>query len=202
MSNILKDLREFAYYDIITIIGVCMNKNLKISFALFIAISAIGMAWNTLSHYFGGVGVSFVCMLVALGLILHFIITDKYVKSRIMDLFVVSCILVAHELIVFIFTEFGWITNVNVVKGLVFFQSILSLVALFVLVYTMFRFYSESKGMRVNFVESMLGGNTREKKEKKSKELINGALEEKPNAKTNEENEQYTDIVIDETEEK
>ncbi len=174
-----------------------MSKSLKCSFILFILIASISLAWRTLSGFFSGVGVNFVVMVVALGVILYLVLTDGYVKNRVMDLFVLSCIMVGLELLVFMVCEFGWF-NLQSLKGINIYQSIISLVSLLFLVYIMFRFLTETKNVRVNFVESILGNQAREKKEKKSKELTNGSLEEKPNQRAREE---VTSVVSDDTSE-
>lgn len=157
-----------------------MSKNLKLSFVLFILMAAVSVAWSTLGGFFSGVGINFIVLVISLSVVLHFIITDGYVKSRVMDLFVCSCVLTALELIVFVCREFGWI-NAQAVRALSIYQSIVSLLALIFLIYILFRFFTETKNVRVNFVETMLGNNAKEKKEKKSKELTNGSLEDKPN---------------------
>jgi hypothetical protein len=69
-------------------------------------------------------------------------------------------------------------------------------------IYIAFRFITESKNVKIGFVETILG-NKQSKKEKKSKELSNGSLEEKPNniEKQEIETEEESNPTIEETEE-
>lgn len=163
-----------------------MSKNLKTAFILFFVFSAILMAWNTLSNYFWGVGINFVAILGVMLAILILILTDKEIFKRINDLFVISCVFVFFELIMFFTIELNW-SSVNAIKGLNAFQSVISFLGLLLFVYISFRFICEIKGKNFKFIEIILGNAKFTTKEKKAKELSNGCLEDKPNNKIVEE---------------
>ena len=110
--------------------------------------------------------------------------------------------------------EFGWIdfslieeyvlvnnslAN-NALKGFVVYQNILSTLGMLFFAYIAFRFICEVKNKRIKFIEIMLGNEKRSVKVKKTKELSNGCLEEKPN-KQNHNIEQTEDNIIIESEE-
>jgi len=156
-----------------------MNKNLKLSFILFIIASAIVVAWRTLSKFFGGVGLNFVALLLIVAILIGLIVSDKYVFKRTKELFIACCSLTALELIVYFAVEFSRYQAMCV--GLLIYQNILSILGIILLVYTMFRFITEYKEIKIGFIEFILGNGKVVKQQKKAKELTNGTLEDKPN---------------------
>ena len=156
-----------------------MNKNLKLSFILFIVASTIVVAWRTLSKFFGGVGLNFVALLIIVAILISLIISDKYVFNRTKELFIATCALSSLELIVYFAFEFS-VTESSCV-GFLIYQNVLSIWGLLLLVYTMFRFITEYKEIKIGFVEFILGNSKVAKQQKKAKELTNGTLEDKPN---------------------
>ena len=176
-----------------------MSKNLKVSFLLSFIISVITIAWHTLNKFFNGVGLNYVAILVCIAVMLFIILFDKHTYARIKDLFFVCCVFAFLETIVYFPCEFGGCQDASVATVFFNFQNVYAVLGLLFLAYIAFRFITESKNIRIGFVEAILGNEkpNKEKKEKKSKELSNGSLEEKPNAESKDE-----EIVIeDETSE-
>lgn len=165
-----------------------MNKNLKLSFILTFIMSAVVIAWSTLSSFFGGVGINFVALVCITCTFLMLILSDESLKSRARDLFIIVCIFTCLEFVVFINIEFGFTSSYNVMK---IYQNVLILLAIATVAYTLFRLICEIKQKRVHFIEILLGNEERVKKEKKTKELSNGTLSEKPN------NNNYVDEIND-----
>ena len=158
-----------------------MNKNIKISFVLFLISAAIIVAWRTLQGFFHGAGINFAAMIVVLSILLALILSDKLIFKRIKDLFFTLCFLTLMEMIVYFATDFT--ISLTCIKGFIIFQNILSILGVLFLFYTMFRFVLELKEIKIGFVEFMLGNkNTSKHKPRKAKELENGTLEEKPNS--------------------
>lgn len=159
-----------------------MSKNLKFSFLICFIISAITIAWHTLSEFFYGTGLSYVAILVGVALFLFIILLDKYAFNRTRDLFTMCCVLAILESFVFFPCEFGACSDPDV--AIVFFnlQNVFTVIGLLFFVYVVFRLITEAKNIRISFVETLLGNEkvVKVKKEKKSKELSNGSLEEKP----------------------
>lgn len=167
-----------------------MSKNLKLSYVLVFATIAISLAWNTLLNFFNGVGVSFVAYLGIVLALLIVVLTDKSTRKRMMDLFVVAAVFLALESIIYFVLEFR-ATNLqmlsleleygqpNVLKGMIIYQNVIACLALLFLGYTIFRLVCEINGKKVAFVEALLGEKPA-KKERQSKELSNGSLDDKP----------------------
>lgn len=173
-----------------------MTKNFRLSFFLAMAFSCVMIAWNTLANFFNGVGVNFVALLCVVGVLLYFILTDSFVKSRIMDIFVLAAILAIMEFVVYIVFEFGS-KSVKVYEVFSQFQIFLSILGILFLAYTIFRYVTEEKGVKIGFIETILGnGTAKPKKAKANKELVNGSLEEKPNHKAQEPEEEV--VLVDE----
>ncbi len=173
-----------------------MSKNLRLFYVLTFVLVGVVMAWKSLAANLFGVGVNFVVMLVLLSVMLMLLCSVAEVKSRSVDMFVISCVFTGLEFIEFLVLE---IFNINLttgtIKGFNIYQSVLSFLAVIYFAYVVFRFICEVKGKQVAFVETLLGHNKREKKEKKAKELTNGSLMEKPNKhKELEENSNFTSI--------
>lgn len=167
------------------LIGEIMSKNLKISYILSMIFAGIIMAWGTISNYFSGVGVCFILLVGILTTLLIFLLTDSFVKSRIKDLFIVTCVFVLLEFFVYFLMEFN-LLSIDAMLGMLRYQMFISILALIYLVYVIFRFILDLKDIKVGFIETMLGNKERTKKIKTAKELSNGSLEEKPNQKNNE----------------
>lgn len=179
-----------------------MNKNLKISFILMLVFTSIVIAWWTLIAFFGGVGLNFVALIAIISALLILMLNDSFVKSRTKDMFIIACVFAVLELIFFVTIEFGY-DILNVIRGFKIYQTIISVLGILFFIYIIFRLITEIKGIKVGFVEIMLGNNKRTKKIKTAKELSNGSLEEKPNKKHSAENEVQTEeniIITDDTE--
>lgn len=159
-----------------------MSKNLKFSFLICFIISAIVIAWRTLASFFGGVGLNYVAILVGIAVLLFIILFDKYTFNRTRDLFTMCCIFAILETVIFFPCEFGACTDPDVAVVFFNFQNVFTLLGLLFFVYLVFRLITEIKNIRITFVEVLLGNEkpVKVKKEKKSKELSNGSLEEKP----------------------
>ena len=179
-----------------------MTKNLKLSFFISLIFSAIMIAWNTLTRFFSGVGINFVAMLTILGVLLYFILSDKATKSRIMDIFILVVVFTVLEFLVFVVFEFS--SSIKAMEKFADFQIFLSIMGMLLMAYVAFRFIMEAKGVKIGFVEMILGNGNSQKKVKANKELVNGSLEEKPNHKSQdelEEKEEPAEEVIEVTEE-
>ncbi len=163
-----------------------MKKEIKLSFILLLVFSAVCISWNTFANFFNGVGVSYVVMLIVVGTLAYLMITDKEVRARVRELFILSCVLCGLEFIVFVPFEYGTLT-LKVARGFRVYQNVLSVIGLFFLAYVLFRFFTELSNVKFDFVETLLGHRhvVREKKPKKSKELEKGVLEDKPNQTIN-----------------
>ena len=158
-----------------------MSKELKLSFILLAVFSAIVMAWKTLMSFFNGVGLNFVAILAIIVVLLLLILQNENVKNRIKDMFLVACVFAVLEFIVYIALEMG-VSSLNVYMGFLTYQNVITVLGIFFFAYISFRFITEFKGIRIGFIEFLLGNGKRKTvKEKKSKELENGSLEEKPN---------------------
>ena len=164
-----------------------MSKNLRISFILSLIFAGILIAWGTISNFFSGVGISFISIVGILIVLLIFILTDDFVKSRIKDIFIFACIFTFLELFVFLLVEFG-LLNYEGIEGMQRYQMVISILSLVYLIYIVFRFLTDLKDIKIGFVEKMLGNQERTKKIKTAKELSNGSLEDKPNKKNIEKN--------------
>ncbi len=171
-----------------------MSKNLKISFLLCFILSVVVIAWHTLANFFAGVGLNYVAILVVIASLLFIVLFDKHTYSRVKDLFFICCVFAFLETIVYFPCEFGGCQDASVATVFFNFQNVYAVLGLLFLAYLAFRFITESKNIRISFVEILLGNEkpNKEKKEKKSKELSNGSLEEKPNAEEKSENKDET----------
>lgn len=176
-----------------------MSKNLKLSYILLLIFSAIVVSFRTLLNFFGGVGISFVAMLSIFAVLLFFLLTDEFVKSRIKDMFGAVCFFVLFEFMVYIVFEFG-VSNVRVLNAFLILQNVLTALGLIFLCYVFMRMFTDLKGIKLSFIEIMLGNEKRNKTPKKAKELTNGSLEEKPNKKQEEKNEEKSEKDLDQSE--
>ena len=181
-----------------------MTKNLKISYILTLLFSAVVIAWNTFFNFFHGVGINFIVLVSVVAVLLFMLLTDKFVASRIRDIFIISAVFLSLEFIMYFVLELGIVSVYsNAFNGFAVYQAILSCFGIVFFIYTMFRFLIDLKEIKLSFIETMLGNNKgerKEKKEKQAKELSNGSLEEKPN-KIHAEDISTDDSVIVEVEE-
>ncbi len=157
-----------------------MSKNLKLSFILLLVFNAICIAWITLLTFFSGAGISFVAIMTIVGILSYIIVIDKDTRSRILDVFVLACLFLILEFVVFCAFEFGWYTTSSLSKFLTY-QHVISILSIFYLAYVLFRFFSELSNKKFKFIEIILGNEKIKRKAKANKELTNGSLEEKPN---------------------
>ncbi|MBE5741112.1 MAG: hypothetical protein E7351_01075 [Clostridiales bacterium] len=175
-----------------------MNKNLKLSYILFLSFFAIIIAWNTLASFFRGVGVNYVALLAITLTLLILILTDSELFDRTKDLFITVVVFTALEFFIYMIFEFG-IGDYKTWEVFVGFQIAFSVFAILFLGYTIFRLIMEIKDKKIRFVEFLLGSDKITYKEKKAKELTNGSLEEKPNKMPHEETEKEDTVVIVDT---
>lgn len=177
-----------------------MSKNLKISYILFFAFSAILIAWQTLTAFFNGTAINLVALLGLTFVLFLIIFTDKEVFKRVKELFFIACGFCVLEFIVYFAFEFGW-NSFNALKGFIVYQNIISFIGIMYFAYICFRFVCDFKNIKIKFIEIMLGNEKRSikaKKVKETREISNGCLEEKPNRKPQENSEEN---IIIETEE-
>ena len=171
-----------------------MLKDLKLSYILYFVFTSVLVAWTTLSHFFGGVALNFIALLAIVFVQVLLCYKEKSIFARNKDLLFVSGAFCFLELITYFSNEFG---NGECIKGYIVYQNVLSLFGLLFMVYVGFRFALELLNKRFSFIEIMLGNEKLNHKQKKTKEVSNGSLEDKPNNKTEEESE----TIIIETEE-
>ena len=176
-----------------------MSKNLKLSYILLLVFSAIVVSFRTLLNFFGGVGISFVAMLTIFAVLLFFLLTDEFVKNSIKDMFCVVCFFVLFEFMIYIVFEFG-VSNVRVLNSFLILQNVLTALGLIFLCYVFMRLFTDLKGVKIGFIEVMLGNEKRNKTPKKAKELTNGSLEEKPNKKQEEKTEEKSEKDLNQSE--
>lgn len=161
-----------------------MSKNLKLSYILLFAFSAILIAWKTLSNFFNGVAINFVGILGLIFAITLICFSDKSIMKRILDLFILACVFGVLELIIYFAFEFGIDLDYKTIEGFMVYQNIITFMGILFFAYISFRFISEYKNKKFHFIEIMLGNEKRTAKAKKvkaTKEVSNGCLEEKPN---------------------
>ena len=181
-----------------------MSKNLKLTYILFFIFSAILVAWKTLSHFFGGVALNFVALIGLVFVVALLSHKDKEVFNRVKDILIVAGVFCVLELVIYFSHEFG---HGEIINGFNIYQNIISFFGILFLVYIGFRFTTDLLNKKIKFIEIILGNEKITRKKKKTKELSNGSLEEKPNKKiednpniNNSQEEDNTEIII-ETEE-
>lgn len=169
-----------------------MFKNLKISYILYFSFAAILIAWQTLTAFFSGTAINFVALLGLTFVLFLISFTDREVFKRVKDLFFIACGFCVLEFIVYCAFEFGW-NNFDSLKGFIIYQNIISIIGILYFAYICFRFICDFKNIKIKFIEVMLGNekpSIKAKKIKETKEVSNGCLEEKPNKKQVENNEE------------
>ena len=84
-----------------------MTKNLKLNFILSIVFVSVILAWTTLMRFFEGVGLNFVALFLVMCTLTFVVISDKFVRSRWMDVFCLLAILFVMEIPVYFAIEFS-----------------------------------------------------------------------------------------------
>jgi len=172
------------------------KNNFNKAYIYIIAIFAIGIAISNIISFFNGVGFALIGTSLLLVLAISNILKDEENKKRFGDIFV----LIALELLMLIVLFFAYDFNINGItnKFPMIMRNICAIYSLISVCYVVFRYVSEIKGVKYNFVEYLLGNYTpkpkapKEKKVKpskaelkKKKELENGTLEPKPSSVEN-----------------
>lgn len=177
-----------------------MIKNLKFAYIMLFVYTIIVTTFKTLTAFLGGVGLNFVALLIIGFILMMICIKDTNVLKRIWDMLIFAGLILLLELIIFFACEFGYGLYE---KGFAIFQNVISIIGFFLLFYIGFRFALDYFDKKLKFIEIMLGNEKIQKKTKKTKEVTNGSLLEKPNKSQIEETEEKqpeTEIII-ETEE-
>jgi len=186
------------------------KNNFNKAYMYIVGIFAIGIAIANVISFFSGVGFALIGASVLLFLAISNILKSEQ-KKRFGDIFV----LIILEFIMFVVLFFAYDFNINGLTNdfpLVM-RNICAIYSMLALGYVLFRYISEVKGKKYNFVEYMLGNYTPEARAKKSKpskaeikknkELENGTLEPKPSSVENNAvrtEDSATDIAVDENE--
>lgn len=184
------------------------KSNFNKAYIYIIGIFAIGIAISNVITFFGGMGFALIGASILLSMAIINILKDEANKKRFGDIF----ILLSLEFILFIILFFAYDFNLNGLssKFPLVIRNICAIYSLIAFGYILFRFISEIKGKRYNFIEYILGNYTPAPKEKKikptkaeikkNKELENGTLEPKPSSLENpmlEINTEDEEIVLD-----
>lgn len=166
------------------------KNNFNKAYIFIIVIFAIGIAISNIMSFFNGVGFALIGSGLLLTLAIVNIVKDEENKKRFGDIFV----LITLEFIMLIVLFFAYDFNINGISSKFPFiiRNIYAIYSMFAIGYVIFRYVSEIKGIKYNFVEYMLGNYTPQPKEKKVKlskeeikknrELENGTLEPKPSS--------------------
>ncbi len=167
-----------------------MEKNsFNKAYMYIIAIFAIGIAMSNVISFFGGVGFALIGSSILLFLAISSILKSEN-KKRFGDI----AVLIVLEFMLFIVLFFAYDFNINGItnKFPLVMRNICAIYSILAIAYVLFRYISEIKGKKYNFVEYMLGNYTpqpRVKKAKpskeeakKNKELENGTLAPKPSS--------------------
>lgn len=156
-----------------------MTKSLKSCFILSLIFSAILISWGTLSSFFSGVAVNFVAI-IGIAITLTLISSkEQHTSNRVKDIIFVCFVFCVLEIVTYFACEFG---SGETLFGFKVYQNIISSLGLIFMAYVSFRFWGDLTNKRFKFVETILGNEKRSPKlKKKTKELSNGCLEEKPN---------------------
>lgn len=177
------------------------KNNFNKAYIYIIAIFAIGIAISNIISFFNGVGFALIGASLLLVLALANILKDETIKKRFGDIFV----LITLELMMLIVLFFAYDFNLNGItnKFPLVMRNICAIYSLISTIYVVFRYVSEIKGKKYNFVEYMLGNytpdptakNKLKKNSKKNKELENGTLAPKPSSLEHTENTQKEEVV-------
>lgn len=165
------------------------KNNFNKAYMYIVGIFAIGIAISNIISFFNGVGFALIGSSVLLFLAVSNILKSED-KKRFGDIFV----LLVLEFIMFIVLFFAYDFNLNGLtnKFPLVMRNICAIYSILAIAYVLFRYISEIKGKKYNFVEYMLGNYVPEAKEKKvkpskaeikkNKELENGTLAPKPSS--------------------
>lgn len=165
------------------------KNNFNKAYMYIVGIFAIGIAISNIISFFNGVGFALIGSSVLLFLAVSNILKSED-KKRFGDIFV----LLSLEFIMFIVLFFAYDFNLNGLtnKFPLVMRNICAIYSILAIAYVLFRYISEIKGKKYNFVEYMLGNYVPETKEKKvkpskaeikkNKELENGTLAPKPSS--------------------
>ena len=166
------------------------KNNFNKAYIYIVAIFAIGIAMANIISFFNGVGFALIGAIVLLVLAISNVLKSED-KKRFGDILG----LIIIEFLMFVVLYFAYDFNLNGItnKFPLVMRNICAIYSILALGYVIFRYISEIKGKKYNFVEYMLGNYTptqkprKEKKAKPSKaeikrnrELENGTLEPKP----------------------
>jgi len=188
-SNYLPIHIVCAIMNIVTKECFMEKNNFNKAYMYIIGIFAIGIAMSNIISFFHGVGFAFIGASLLLFLAISNILKSEN-KNRFGDIF----ILLVLEFIMFIILFFAFDFNLSGLssKFPLVMRNICSIFSMFAIAYILFRYICEIKGVKVKFVEYMLGNHTPNDKEKKvkqsreevkkNKELENGTLEPKPSS--------------------
>ena len=151
-----------------------MNKYLRTSFILYFVFAVIMVAWRTIGNFFNGVGIAFVGLIALLGAIIALANSCKHTASRTRELLITCSVFTILEFFEYFVFEFqiGTFEFMNVMLGI---QNVISFVAIFLFAYMVLRFVAEFRNVKLSFIEALLGN-----REKKTKEVSNGSLKDKP----------------------
>ena len=153
-----------------------MDKNLKIIYILFLIFSGILVAFNTLTTFFGGVGINFVA-LITIVFTTTMLASKKHCVKKFLDLIIIACLFCLFESVIYFAFELFSFKHVNLRT----YQNIVSIVGLLFFIYSSLRFFLDYTNKKI--LKFNANHKSKHPKEKKAKELINGCLEDKPNNK-------------------
>ena len=164
------------------------KNNFNKAYIYLIAIFAIGIAISNIISFFNGVGFALIGASLLLILAIANILKDEANKKRFGDILA----LIAIELLMLVVLFFAYDFNLSGItnKFPLIMRNICAIYSLIATGYVIFRYISEIKGKKYNFVEYMLGNytpdptkkKTAKEKVKKNKELENGTLAPKPSS--------------------
>lgn len=160
-----------------------MEKNLKLTFILSMCLLGISLAFRSFCLFFG-VGISFVFMLGLFSVISYVFFKDKSIRKRVLDIYIITAIFISLEFVMFFIGEI--LVDIFLDKGVLVYQSVVTVLALFAFAYVVVRWVLERNGKKLEFVETIFNSKKEKKvKPKTNKELSNGSLQDKP-SKANE----------------
>ncbi len=155
-----------------------MEKNLKLTFILSMCLLGISLAFRSFCLFYG-VGVAFVLMLGLFSVISYVFFKDKSIRKRVLDIYIITAAFLVLEFVLFFIGEV--LVDVVLDKGVLVYQSVVTVLALFAFVYVVVRWVLERNGKKLDFGEAAF--NTKKEKRvkpKTNKELSNGSLQDKP----------------------
>lgn len=164
------------------------QKKIRLSLIFSSIIFAIGVAINSIFNYFSSISLAFVAILTLFMIELFYALSDKAVLKRIIDVLILSGINLL--VITTMYCVFEWANKItsDLRDFMDVFTNLLSIISLICLIYSLIRLMSEYLGIRLGFVETILGGSkkpktttvVRPRENRQPKEVMNGDLEQKP----------------------